>query len=224
MNNEPNLRKPDRYKLCSFHAYNTKMPGYYDSAYFIKLFKVELWYQTIVNSLLPQAANTEILDVGCGTGTLLAELGKSGAAFLSGVDLAEGILNDAEKKLTELNIKADLHTADAEDHIPWDDNKFDIVTMTGTLHHFYRPLDVLSEISRVMKPNGRLIVIDPCFLTPVRQIINLYLKIFPHDGDYRFYSSEHAQKLLTEAGFNIQAAKRVGLWAYFIEALCYKNK
>ena len=92
----------------------------------------------------------DILDVGCGTGSLLAELAKSVATSLSGVDLAQGILNDARKKLTELNVNADLREADVEDSIPWDDGTFDIVTLTGALHHFYHPQYALSEIYRIL--------------------------------------------------------------------------
>ena len=219
-----NFRKPDRYKLSSYHAYNTKMPGYYDSAYFIRLGKIRHWYETIINSLTLESADLKILDVGCGTGTLLAELAKSGAANLSGVDLAEGILSDARKKFFELNIEVDLRAADVEDRIPWEDNVFDIVTTTGALHHFYRPFDALDEIKRVLKPGGRLIVIDQSFLAPARQIINLYLKIFSHDGDYHFYSNEQAKNLLSEAGFSVKTIKKVGVMAFYIDAFLLKNK
>ena len=220
MNDGIKFKKNDRYKLSSYRAYNTKMPGYYDSAYFIKIFKVSDWYKKIADSLLPAAADLQILDVGCGTGTLLAELGKSGFRNLHGIDLAEGILKDAEKKLVGLNIYSELCTGDAEDHIPYEENKFDVVTMTGTFHHFYRPFDALGEILRILKPDGRFILIDQSFISPLRQILNLYLKIFSHDGDYYFYSSDQASRLINEAGFNIKTVGSVGIGAYFIEALC----
>jgi ubiquinone/menaquinone biosynthesis C-methylase UbiE len=218
MTEEPKFRKRDRYKSSSYHAYNTKMPGYYDSAYFVWFFQLALWHRTVVEELHYQVSTLDILDVGCGTGSLLAELAKSGATSLSGVDLAQGILNDARKKLTELNVNADLREADVEDSIPWDDGTFDIVTLTGALHHFYRPQDALSEIYRVLRPGGHILVVDACYFTPIRQLLNLYLKIVPHDGDYRFYSTRLALELLEEVGINLTKTKRVGIWAYFIDA------
>ncbi|MFC1538647.1 class I SAM-dependent methyltransferase [Candidatus Latescibacterota bacterium] len=215
---KPIFRKPDRYKLSSYYAYNTKMPGYYDSAYFIRLFQLPLWHRTVVEELRSQLSTSDILDVGCGTGRLLAELAKAGATSLSGIDLAQGIMNDAQKKFTTLNVEVDLREADAEDNIPWDDSSFDIVTLTGALHHFYRPHDALLDMYRVLRPGGHILVIDPCFFTPFRQVFNLYLTILPHDGDYRIYTAKRAQKLIEHAGFKVIKTKRVGIWAYYINA------
>jgi ubiquinone/menaquinone biosynthesis C-methylase UbiE len=73
MSESPNFRKPDRYKSSSYRAYNFKMPARYDSAYFIKLFQVPLWHRTVVEALQTEIESVDILDVGCGTGTLLTD-------------------------------------------------------------------------------------------------------------------------------------------------------
>jgi len=212
----PTFGKPDRYKSSSYHSYNFKMPDRYDSAYFIKLCQVPLWHRIILEELNAESESVDILDVGCGTGTLLVDLARAGANSLGGVDLAPKILEVAREKLSAAGAQADLRVADAEEPLPWSSESFDVATLTGALHHFYRPHDVLGEIYRVLHPGGDLLVVDPCFFTPVRQVFNLYLRVLPHDGDYHFYAPSQAGRLLAAGGFECAEPRRVGLWAYFI--------
>ncbi len=216
MSESPTFSKPDRYKLSSYRAYNFKMPGRYDSAYFIKLCQLPLWHRTVVEALETEIESADVLDVGCGTGSLLADLARSGASSLAGVDLAPKILEVAREKLSAAGAEADLRVADAEEPLPWASESFDVATLTGALHHFYRPHDVLAEIYRVIRPGGRLLLVDPCFFTPLRQLFNLYLRVLPHDGDCHFYSATQACRLLAAQRFEWSEPRRVGLWAYFI--------
>jgi len=219
MDERPAFRKHDRYKASSYRSYNFKMPGRYDTAYFQKLCQLPLWHRTVVEELRPQIESGRILDVGCGTGSLLADLARSGANSLAGVDLAPKILDVAREKLFAAHASADLRSADVEDPLPWPAESFDVATLTGTLHHFYRPGDALREIYRVLRPGGRLLVVDPSFVSPVRQLFNLYLRLFPHDGDFHFYAPRGATALLASAGFRCGEPTRVGLWAYLLVAL-----
>jgi ubiquinone/menaquinone biosynthesis C-methylase UbiE len=214
----PAFRKPDRYKASSYRAYNFRMPERYDSAYFVTLCQLPLWHHRIAAELKPHLASSSILDVGCATGRLLAGLGRAGATRLSGVDLAPNILAVARERLDAERVRADLRAADVEDSIPWPDEAFDFVTLTGVLHHFYRPRDALRQIYRVLRPGAAVLLVDPCFFTPVRQVFNLYLRIAPHDGDCRFYSPRAAIELLESERFRCSRPERVGLWAYFIAA------
>jgi hypothetical protein len=68
----------------------------------------------------------------------------------------------------------------------------------------------------VVRDGGRLLVIDPCFATPLRQVFNACLHVAPHAGDYRFYSIPRAKTLLADAGFEFLSARRVGLWAFLL--------
>jgi ubiquinone/menaquinone biosynthesis C-methylase UbiE len=214
----PTFRKPDRYKSSSYRAYNYKMPDRYDSAYFIKLFQLPLWHRTILEELRSEIQSVDILDVGCGTGSLLADLARAGAISLAGVDLAPRILEVAREKLAAAGAQADLRAADAEEALPWPSESFDVATLTGALHHFYRPHDILAEVYRVLRTGGHLLVVDPCFIGPMRQLFNLYLRVLPHDGDYHFYAPHQAGRLLAAGGFECSEPRRVGLWAYCIRA------
>jgi ubiquinone/menaquinone biosynthesis C-methylase UbiE len=219
MDETPAFRKHDRYKSSSYRSYNFKMPSRYDTAYFQKLCQISLWHRTVVRELQPRIESAQILDVGCGTGSLLADLARSGANSLAGVDLAPKILDVAREKLSSAHASADLRAADVEDLLPWPAAFFDVATLTGTLHHFYRPRDALREIFRVLRPGGRLVIVDPSFMTPVRELFNLYLRLYPHDGDFHFYPPRGAATLLAGEGFRCAEPKRVGLWAYLVVGL-----
>jgi len=214
----PTFGKPDRYKASSYRSFNFKMPDRYDSLYLIKLCQVRLWHRIILEELKADNQSGDILDVGCGTGTLLVDLARAGAALLAGVDLAPKILEVAREKLAAAGAQADLRAGDAEEPLPWPSESFDVATLTGAFHHFYRPHDVLTEVYRVLRPSGELLVVDPCFFTPVRQLFNLYLRVHPLNGDYHFYTPSEGGGLLAAGGFERSEPRRVGLWAYFIRA------
>jgi ubiquinone/menaquinone biosynthesis C-methylase UbiE len=215
----PRFRKQDRYKTSSYRAYNFKMPGRYDSSAWMTFCQVPLWDRTVIAELGAGLESLAILDVGCATGRLLSSLASAGATRLFGVDLAPNIVEVAREKLTNQDAHAEFRVADAEDAVPWPQESFDVVTLTGVLHHFYRPDDALREIRRVLRPAGRLILLDPAFFPPLRQVLNLCLRVASHDGDYHFYSVRGATGLLERAGFQCSVTRRIGLWAYLIKAV-----
>jgi ubiquinone/menaquinone biosynthesis C-methylase UbiE len=204
----------DRYKASSYAAYNFKLPERYDSSLITRLCGVSRMDDTVMEELGADIQSLSILDVGCATGRLLSRLARAGATKLAGTDLAPRILDVARVKLKGLSTEAELKAADCEEHLPWDSATFDVVTMTGVLHHFYRPQPALSEVCRVLKPGGRLILVDPCFFTPVRYIFNIWLRFHPHDGDYRFYTPTEAQRLFDNDTWPHVKAKRLD-WCYF---------
>jgi ubiquinone/menaquinone biosynthesis C-methylase UbiE len=215
----PAFQKHDRYKASSYRSYNFKMPSRYDTCIWMKFCQTALWDRALVQELRLHISSLRILDVGCATGRFLKRLAEAGATELFGADLAPRILEVAREKLSRTGASVELRTADAEDSLPWDGDSFDAVTLTGVLHHFFRPRDALAEVRRVLRPGGRLLLIDPCFFPPVRQILNVALRVTPHDGDFHFYSPREAADLLTDIGFELRRTRRVGLWAFLADTL-----
>ena len=107
--------------------------------------------------VFPPRENISILDMGCGTGTQLALYRKPGCR-LFGVDTSEAMLAAAHRKLGE---NAELQQEDASS-LGFPDRMFDLVTMVLVLHEMpaaLRPA-VLSECRRVVKADGRVLIID----------------------------------------------------------------
>jgi ubiquinone/menaquinone biosynthesis C-methylase UbiE len=98
-----------------------------------------------------------ILDVGCGTGVLL-EFYRRYNCHLYGIDTSPAMLAIAEKRL---GAGAELHRGSAAE-MPYPDHSFDLVTSMMVLHEIKRPIQlaILDEIKRVLKPAGRLLLVD----------------------------------------------------------------
>lgn len=98
-----------------------------------------------------------VLDVGCGTGVHLEMYQKFGCR-LHGIDSSSSMLEVARARLGE---DADLRKADAKE-MPFDAGSFDLVICMLVLHEMDDGVrtDVLDEIKRVVKPTGRVLLID----------------------------------------------------------------
>lgn len=216
MNKIPEFRKTDRYKRSSFRAYNWKMPPIYDSCIWLKMGKIDLLDEAVLREIPTNDFSTRILDIGCATGRLLHKLAKHGYTNLSGVDLAPRIIEVTRKKLSNYKVNLNLKTADSEDKLPWPDNSFDVITLTGVIHHFYRLYEALKEAYRTLDNQGKLIIWDPYFPIIVRQIVNSWLYFFPHDGDFRFYTPDRIKNTCTEIGLKNTQYRRIGIWVYII--------
>jgi ubiquinone/menaquinone biosynthesis C-methylase UbiE len=98
-----------------------------------------------------------VLDVGCGTGTNLMLYHEAGCN-VSGIDLSPTMVEVAQKKLGD---RAEIRLGDAS-KTPYSDDSFDLVTGLFTLHEMpsqIRPA-VISEMVRVVKHGGRILLID----------------------------------------------------------------
>lgn len=97
----------------------------------------------------------DVLDVGCGTGVLTRELtqlvGKTGNA--TGFDLSESMLSVARDRCPGATFQQGNVAA-----LPFDDQTFDVVISSFMLMFTPAPETALSEMKRVLKPNGRLVV------------------------------------------------------------------
>jgi len=98
-----------------------------------------------------------ILDIGCGTGSHL-ELYQRYKCDLYGIDLSPSMLAIARERLGDT---AQLDLGDATE-MPYHDGKFDLVISMLSLHEMSTQTrsGVLNEIDRVLKPDGRILLID----------------------------------------------------------------
>ena len=105
----------------------------------------------------------QVLDVGCGTGTLALEaarrIGRNGRVV--GVDPSTEQIARARSKAARRNMPVEFQIGVIE-HLAFPDQTFDVVLSTLMMHHLPVPLkrQGLAEIARVLKPGGRLIIAD----------------------------------------------------------------
>jgi ubiquinone/menaquinone biosynthesis C-methylase UbiE len=101
-------------------------------------------------------AGHQMLEIGGGLGTDLAQFAKHGA-IVTDVDLSEGHLQLAQENFRLRGLTGRFVHHDAES-LPFDDNSFDLVYSNGVLHHTPNTRRAVAEILRVLKPGGRAIV------------------------------------------------------------------
>jgi len=100
----------------------------------------------------------KVLDIGTGPGIialLLADMGHS----VTGMDLSEDMLKKARENAGRLNLQVQFKQGDAE-NIPFEDGSFDAVVNRHVLWTLPDPHKALTEWKRVLRPGGRLVIID----------------------------------------------------------------
>lgn len=103
-----------------------------------------------------------VLDIGCGTGTLAGWLTASPwPVSVVGMDYAEGMCREAARKAEGAHVedRARFARGDSE-HLPFADGSFDLVTCSNSFHHYPHQQQVVEEMRRVLRPRGRLMLID----------------------------------------------------------------
>ena len=179
------------------------------------------WRKAAIDSLKPYAQQ-RILDVATGTGDFaLMAVDRLQPQSLIGADLSEGMLSVGREKVERAG-KSDIITLQKEDcmALSFEDNTFDAVTVAYGVRNFEDLDRGLREMLRVLKPGGRLVIIE---LTspvrfPMKQLFWLYAHVWmPMVGklvsrDSRAYSylpatmeafpqGEVMQGIIEKAGF-----------------------
>ena len=104
-----------------------------------------------------------VLEVGCGTGTLTLaakrQAGPSGKAF--GIDVIPGMIELSQRKAAQANENITFQLGSIDD-IPFSENQFDVVLCSFMIFHMSEKTrrKGIAEIYRVLKPQGRLLVLD----------------------------------------------------------------
>jgi ubiquinone/menaquinone biosynthesis C-methylase UbiE len=101
----------------------------------------------------------QILEIGCGTGGLLAAVARTGRAIV-GVDIAARWLVAARRRLADHGLAVPLLAASAE-RLPWPDGQFDTIVADSVLEHLDDPALALCEWARVLRPGGQLLIWSP---------------------------------------------------------------
>lgn len=158
-------------------------------------------------NVLKMVSNTNpesILDIATGTGDLAILLAKSNAKRIVGLDLSAGMLEVGKAKIKALNLEQTIEMIQGDsENLPFQDNTFDAITVAFGVRNFENLEKGLSEIARVLKPNGIFVILETSVPTkfPFKQGYNFYMKtlmpligkMFSKDKKAYEYLSESAQ-------------------------------
>jgi demethylmenaquinone methyltransferase / 2-methoxy-6-polyprenyl-1,4-benzoquinol methylase len=214
--NDLNLGKKEQVKKM----FNS-IAGRYDFMNRILTMRIDiLWRRKAVN-LIRQYAHETILDIATGTGDFAIELAKLSPLKITGIDIAEKMLEIGRQKVNHkgLSSKIELMEADCE-NLPFPDNSFDLASSAFGVRNFENLNKGLSEMRRVLKPGGRALILEASEPSnmPFKKLYKAYMsKVCPAIGgafsenkayDYlnrsvaAFPSGKNFEAELVKAGFS----------------------
>jgi demethylmenaquinone methyltransferase/2-methoxy-6-polyprenyl-1,4-benzoquinol methylase len=136
----------------------------------------KVWRWRAIN-LLKGLNQPLILDVATGTGDLALALHKRLNAKVTGLDLSEEMLKVAHQKVIRKSLSNQIKLVHGDsENLPFDNDTFDAVTVAFGVRNFENLNKGLSEMTRVLKPGGKMVVLE--FSKPSK---------FPMKQLYRFY-------------------------------------
>ena len=164
--NDHNLREKE------FHnRLQSKSKGRFENVFYKAILNA---WEDFYDHLRLNVINSEVLDYGCGVGPVIEKVLKFNPKKLTGIDISDISILKAKEKFQKTESKVELLVDNCE-NTKFRDNKFDLVYGLGILHHL-KISNCISEISRILKPGGSIIFIEPLGTNP---LINLYRYITP---------------------------------------------
>jgi len=160
------------------------------------------WRRRVVDLLIPKKPES-ILDIATGTGDLALALTATRASRIVGLDISAGMLSVGKDKVKMENLENTIEMVIGDSEaLTYDDNSFDAVTVAFGVRNFENLELGLSELFRVLKPGGTLVVLETAVPTrfPFKQgykfhtqvIIPLMGKLFTRDQAAYKYLSDSA--------------------------------
>ena len=159
--------------------------------------------------MLRKGIPLKILDVGCATGYLGAELKKLGN-IVYGIEISKEAAKIA-KNFLDYVICDNIETM----QLPWNDEFFDIIIMSDVIEHLFNPRDVLIKLRRILKKDGIFLITFPNIAHYSIRLMLLRGKwIYKNYGilDYghiRFFTKDSAIRLINSSGLKV---KRIIPW------------
>ncbi|WP_372791550.1 methyltransferase domain-containing protein [Paraconexibacter sp.] len=149
-----------------------------------------------------------VLDAGCGDGAFARALAERGVR-VSGVDVSHEAIRRARRATTPAAggaVRPELQVVPEGVPLPFAEDAFDVVWAGEVLEHVVDPVEWLSDVRRVLRWNGRLILTTPYHGRVTTVLLGLRASAFdahfdPRADHLRFFSRRTLAALLRDAGF-----------------------
>ncbi len=181
------LAHPDVHRHWIDQYYATESPLY------------EAMFDRIMARLSPRP-QAVFLDAGCGDGTHTIRLARRGYSVVA-ADFAEYVLGEARKKVTASGLDHRVQFEHASLlHLPFADDSFEYVLCWGVLMHVPEVETAISELARVVKPNGVVIVNENNMWSIESVLVRIVRRLLGRSLVRRLQGKDPAQLHITAAG------------------------
>jgi demethylmenaquinone methyltransferase / 2-methoxy-6-polyprenyl-1,4-benzoquinol methylase len=153
--------------------------GEYDSLNRVISFGTDIKWRKKVVKIVGDTQPESVLDIATGTGDLALNLVETKAKKIVGLDISEGMLEVGRQKINrkKLSDTIEMVVGDSE-NLPFDDDTFDAITVAFGVRNFENLEKGLSEILRVLKPDGIFVILETS--VPQKFPSNIGYKIYTH--------------------------------------------
>ena len=177
--------------------------GNYDQLNRVISFGIDVKWRKKVLEIVSQSNPEKILDIATGTGDLAILMAKTKATEIIGLDISAGMLEVGKQKIQSSNLSDTIEMVlEDSENMPFEENYFDAITVAFGIRNFENLEKGLTEILRVLKPNGVFVILETSVpeKTPYKQgytfysknILPLIGKLFSKDTVAYGYLSESA--------------------------------
>ena len=133
----------------------------------LNLFLFRPAYKMMLAQVRKSAAKSKgalrLLDIGCGTGTFAGGCLATGLKIeVTGLDMAYNMIYQASHKNfgNGHNGSAAIFAVGDAEHLPFESGYFDMVTCSNSFHHYPDQVRAVSEMRRIIRPGGELMIVD----------------------------------------------------------------
>ena len=174
-------------------AYNRKAANYdatYDG-------KVTQSLKRMMLNIIEVRNGQTVVDVACGTGSLIAAVSKKANIQTHGIDIAEQMIKVAGEIHKGISFKVAPSVP-----LPFGNASVDVILVSAAFHHFEEPQRFADECVRVLHAGGKVYIGEFCVSSVARHIMNFAVR-FLRSGDVRMYSDAELAVIFSRAGLDI---------------------
>lgn len=158
----------------------------------------------VISKYIPTKPDLSILDFGCGHGQVMTEMSKiNPTSTYAGIDVSRKAIKLASK----LHPKSKFYVASDGARFPVRSNTYDFVLASDVIEHIFYTQQALSELTRVLKPGGKILISTPYHGVIKNIALSIYgfEKVFdPTEAHIRFFTKKSLYGMLTKAGLTIE--------------------
>ena len=197
--------------IAEFDSFYTRFAGMYD--FLVRYLPV---WRTWLKRALPHIQGPRVLEVSFGTGYLVSQYADRFQTF--GIDYNAAMAQTAKRNLQRNGLTANLQRADVS-HLPYAEDSFDTLVNTMAFSGYPDGVAALAEMGRVLKPGGRLIMIDIDYPKDRNRLGMVMTKFWMASGDI----IRNMNALFNELGWNFQEEEVGGFGSVHLYVAEYRD-